>query len=869
MANIDDDQIIISLQEGLKKLLDTQAWASEFISQWCLAKLFKASKELHNWDFKEACNFWLRCQGIRFGLDIVGHCYHKFNEPAKDLFMSNLLKMFTDNRPRFDWCVAYLASLSPGKFVSSIIRAPEMFTPILIPHTVAFIEHLSLMKSQNLNILLKEVIEGCLDADQLETGKHYTVECVSNLILISFHSELYAQVMIEVFLEAVENKKNRSIERLKENFESQRSGFNFESFQKMIPELITRAKMHGTRLLLIFAEKLTGEDSNSWLTEMLEVVLICLQMHATKMTSCPLMDELKKDTTWSVLWKSCLSDNHIVQQTAVRLILISTNEKHSLLYNKTIEKLLSSDSSAGFSALVKILEPPLTISDVPDVTRTFAHILQMLSIDVNSRDCSNRSYYMLKNILALLNLEKNQFQHFKNARIKMALQTNANHLINIWSSLLKNLLIEVEQYKIQNEQCAKRMKLEVQDLDEMEIAEFEEEKKYSTKDHNILLTQIIDCISPIVSMNMSDLIKCAKLTVKNFFWCLIDADAETRMSNLNHCYSLLNKQCYNKKTIRSVALRDLVEGALFLYPNLFGAPDHDKNNQLKNNSSDSLLKYNQRKGISLNISKSSMLHAGVIGFGLQKIKESWSPNGLDEEMKNFFIKAILSCCSPMEESISVNANKIVMDGLCQLSNLLVELVSNDVLYNGIIWPEEDFKTTIERDLHIRRTFKNCPILWALMGVLATYRQPLRNCGVFLTAIGASVIHHWQAKSTENVSGNNTELYFFTVKLLEILSLGQMLPHPLTYLHQVIEYLQPNEIAYVLRECVWNFMAANSSTINETSDSLGNKKVSPAVSDQFIDPLRNTMQKKLNILGNLYHQMFIAACGQDCESKSFP
>lgn len=861
MNTIDDDPIIIALQDGLKKVLDTQTWAADFISQWCLTKLIKASKDTPNWDFKEACNFWLRCQVIRFSLDIVGNCYHKFNELEKDLFMTSLLKLFSDNRPRFDWCVAYLASLSPGKFLS-IIRAPEMFTPILIPHTVAFIEHLSLMKSQSLNNLLKELIEGCLDSDQLDPGKHYTVECVSNLILVSFHSELYAQVLIEVFLEAVENKVNHTIERLKQNFEAQRSGLNFESFQKMIPELITRAKQHGTKLLLIFAEKITGEESNSWLNEMLEVVLTCLQMHATKMTSCPLMDELKKDTTWTLLWKSCLSDNHIVQQTAVRLILISTNEKHSLLYSKTTEKLLSTDSVAGFSALVKILEPPLTISDVPEMTRTFAHILQMLSIDVNSRESGNRSYYMLKNILALLNLEKNQFQHFKNARIKMALQTNANHLINIWSSLLKNLLSEVEHYKIQKDHsCTKRMKLEVEDLDEMEIAEFEEEKKYFTKDHNILITKIIDYISPIVSMNMSDLIKCSKLTVKHFFWCLIDDDAETRMSNLNHCYSLLNKQCYNKKTIRSVVLRDLLEGALFLYPNLFGAPDHDKNNQLTNNRSDSLLKYNQRKGISLNISKSSMLHAGVIGFGLQKIKENWSPDGLDEEMKNFFIKAILSCCSPMEDSTSVNANKIVMDGLCQLSHLLVELVSNDILYNGIIWPEEEFKTTIERDLHVRRTFKNCPILWPLMGLLATYRQPLYNCSVFLKAICASVIHHWQARSTENASGNNTELYFFTVKLLEILSLGQMLPHPLTYLHQVIEYLQPNEIAYVMRECVWNFMAVNGGISNETSETNGNKK-SICVSDQFVDPLRNTMQKKLNILGNLYHQMFIAG-GQYC------
>jgi len=299
-----------------------------------------------------------------------------------------------------------------------------------------------------------------------------------------------------------------------------------------------------------------------------------------------------------------------------------------------------------------------------------------------------------------------------------------------------------------------------------------------------------------------------------------------------------------------------LEGALFLYPNLFGSYNEKSSQQANNiNRSESLLKYNQRKGVSINISKSSMLHAGVIGVGLQRNRENWSPSGLDEEMKNMFIKAILSCCSPMEDTTS--ANKVVMDGLCQLSHLLVELVSNDVLYNGIVWPEEDFKTTIERDLHIRRTFKNCPILWPLMGLLATYRLPLKNCSIFLKAICASVIHHWQAKSSESASGDNTELHFFTVKLLEILSLGNLLPHPLNYLHQVVEHLQPNEIAYVLRECVWNYMAANSV---ETAEMAGAKRTQP-VSDQFIDPLRNTMQKKLNILGNLYYQMFMA-CGPE-------
>lgn len=180
------------------------------------------------------------------------------------------------------------------------------------------------------------------------------------------------------------------------------------------------------------------------------------------------------------------------------------------------------------------------------------------------------------------------------------------------------------------------------------------------------------------------------------------------------------------------------------------------------------------------------------------------------------------------------------------------------MYNGIAWPEEEFtKVTIERDLLIRRTFKNCPILWSTMGLLATHKQPLVNCSVFLRAICASVMHHWRAKSTETISDSNSELMFFTVKLLELLSLGQMLPSPLSYLYIVVQHLEPHEIAYVLKECVWNYMVAHGpSVFNPEGFEVNQQQPKGPPADQFVDPLRNTMQKKLSTLGNLYYQMFI-------------
>lgn len=133
------------------------------------------------------------------------------------------------------------------------------------------------------------------------------------------------------------------------------------------------------------------------------------------------------------------------------------------------------------------------------------------------------------------------------------------------------------------------------------------------------------------------------------------------------------------------------------------------------------------------------------------------------------------------------------------------------MYNGLPWPDEDFtKVTMERDLQIRRTFTNAPILWGILGLVATYRPAICFTSVLLRALCASVLNQWRAKTVDKyqVIANNVELYDVTKKLLEVMSMGQLLPPPLSYLHTVIEYLDAPEISVVLKECIWNYMKEN-------------------------------------------------------------
>jgi integrator complex subunit 5 len=87
-----------------------------------------------------------------------------------------------------------------------------------------------------------------------------------------------------------------------------------------------------------------------------------------------------------------------------------------------------------------------------------------------------------------------------------------------------------------------------------------------------------------------------------------------------------------------------------------------------------------------------------------------------------------------------------------LSLLLVEMVSPDMMYNGLPWPEEEFmKVTIERDLKIVKSFENHPILWQIMMFLAEARPALCYSSVLIRAILAVQMNHWQSATSKKGS----------------------------------------------------------------------------------------------------------------------
>jgi integrator complex subunit 5 len=80
----------------------------------------------------------------------------------------------------------------------------------------------------------------------------------------------------------------------------------------------------------------------------------------------------------------------------------------------------------------------------------------------------------------------------------------------------------------------------------------------------------------------------------------------------------------------------------------------------------------------------SVFHTGIIGSGLREkyIRAKLS----DERIKlntQHLMNAVYSCCLQ-------SSNGVFLDAVINIALLLVQLISPDVMFNGLPWPEEEF-----------------------------------------------------------------------------------------------------------------------------------------------------------------------------------
>ncbi|ODM91885.1 Integrator complex subunit 5 [Orchesella cincta] len=236
-----------------------------------------------------------------------------------------------------------------------------------------------------------------------------------------------------------------------------------------------------------------------------------------------------------------------------------------------------------------------------------------------------------------------------------------------------------------------------------------------------------------------------------------------------------------------------------------------------------LMRENQKRTASISLSRahSTSLHSGKLAkteiksWGVSR-KIEIKTNANAKSNLHFFISVLLNVCMAIPSNGGEVGTKgqrqdknseVSVDAMRKVALLLVEIVSPDVMFNGLPWPEEEF-------------------------------------------------------SKESKSRNSPVQLEWTVRLLNIMKSGQLLPPPLCYVGHILHELKANEVLYLLRD-IWGYMRMNvpvpalfikdpsTKICIRNSDFL---KVDPS----FTEKLRLVLLNNVETLGHHYPKFFPVA-----------
>ncbi|XP_036618429.1 integrator complex subunit 5 [Trichosurus vulpecula] len=204
----------------------------------------------------------------------------------------------------------------------------------------------------------------------------------------------------------------------------------------------------------------------------------------------------------------------------------------------------------------------------------------------------------------------------------------------------------------------------------------------------------------------------------------------------------------------------------------------------------------------------SVFHAGVIGRGLKPPRSARSRSAQEVTYNTqSLLRLLVHCCSALggtgagdcwgSPALSPEAAKAV-------AVTLVESVCPDAAGAELAWPPEDHaRTTVERDLRIGRRFREHPLLFELLKLVAAAPPALCYCSVLLRGLLAALLGHWEASRHLDTSQSPWQLEA-SCTLVAVMAEGSLLPPTLGNMHEVFSQLAPFEVRLLLLS-VWGFL----------------------------------------------------------------
>ncbi|KAM7087229.1 integrator complex subunit 5 [Molossus nigricans] len=204
----------------------------------------------------------------------------------------------------------------------------------------------------------------------------------------------------------------------------------------------------------------------------------------------------------------------------------------------------------------------------------------------------------------------------------------------------------------------------------------------------------------------------------------------------------------------------------------------------------------------------SVFHAGIIGRGLKPPRFVQSRNQ-QEVIYNTqsLLSLLVHCCSApgsTECGDCWGAPTLSPEAAKAVAVTLVESVCPDAAGAELAWPpEEHARATVERDLRIGRRFREQPLLFELLKLVAAAPPALCYCSVLLRGLLAALLSHWEASRHPDTAHSPWHLEA-SCTLVAVMAEGSLLPPALGNMHEVFSQLAPFEVRLLLLS-VWGFL----------------------------------------------------------------
>ncbi|KAG2459897.1 integrator complex subunit 5 isoform X3 [Polypterus senegalus] len=813
------DDVIQEIHNVLSEFvrINPKAWAP-LLSAWSIDLMGQLSSKYagrhgvpHAASLNELLQLWMSCMATRTLMEIYIQCLSSMISTCPDACVDALLNTSVQHSPHFDWVVAHIGSSFPNTIISRVLSCGlkdfcahgatpvDMLFPTAadkripkIASVVGILGHLASRHADSIKQELLKMFHESLGPSR-EPHQKATVPFLLQLAVMS------PALLGTITVELIDSLKPPVLNQLQQLF-STMSREDLENMVSLIVHLICQTSVGAYRILqflvntampasVITTPGLSVHDSvREACDRIIQLLLLNLQKLVYNLGDpspavIPFLDELKGQ----------------VRELCMETLRL---ERKRYLWQHQLLGLLSVYSSP--SCATDALCYMLTLAKSQEELSLAAQLHAVLSSSMTKLIPDT-----VKKCIAQIHAQSLSDQH----------------LVQLLSNLA--LLVQWDKQEQIKEDPAS-VSVQVSRVVSCHLHEFSPLLLYDNPLVSEAAASLLSVACLPKAICPAHLLNIIRAAVGHFFLSLHgkikendNLESSKSIRAIGYSITLLSRLSSMSSLTLKAVLQQLVEGALHRRNvEMFGGKDDSLTYGYGDETSledmkTSLLDINCTFGTAVNFSGSvwSVFHAGVIGRGLKpaQVTSNYEQSVVLYNI-NYFMNVVTQCCTggkyaSLEESqpsiVPINPEAAKM-----VAVVLVENVCPDMSNSELPWPpEEHTKTTVERDILIRKHFEDNPLLFQLLSLVATGRPALCYCSVVLRGLLATLLAHWES-SRETLASSSPWQLHASCALIACMGEGQLLPPVLSNIHEIFHYLTPFEV-HLLLLSVWEYMKDNS------------------------------------------------------------